>query len=100
VYGIRKKESLMVTSNLLKPTRLIEFQLRQGVVVIENPKFSPDVSRKYTIADMIKDWSSYGSSEEVRQIESHGGAPLSHGSKLPLVKMVNTLVAENMILKK
>jgi hypothetical protein len=24
VYGIRKKESLMVTSNLLKPTRLIE----------------------------------------------------------------------------
>jgi hypothetical protein len=45
----------MVTSNLLKPTRLIEFQLRQGVVVIENPKFSPDVSRKYTIA-VIKDW--------------------------------------------
>ena len=29
-------------------------QLRQGVVkVIENPKFSPDVLRKYTIADMI-----------------------------------------------
>lgn len=29
-------------------------QLRQGVVkVIENPKFSPDVSKKYTIADMI-----------------------------------------------
>jgi hypothetical protein len=28
-------------------------QLRQGVVkVIENPKFSPDVSRKYTIADI------------------------------------------------
>jgi glutamate dehydrogenase/leucine dehydrogenase len=29
-------------------------QLRQGVIkVIENPKFSPDVLRKYTIADMI-----------------------------------------------
>jgi len=29
-------------------------QLRQGVVkVIENPVFSPDVSRKYTVADMI-----------------------------------------------
>jgi glutamate dehydrogenase/leucine dehydrogenase len=29
-------------------------QLRQGVIkVIENPKFSPDVTRKYTVADMI-----------------------------------------------
>ena len=29
-------------------------QLRQGVIkVIENPKFSPDVLRKYTVADMI-----------------------------------------------
>lgn len=29
-------------------------QLRQGVIkVIENPNFSPDVSKKYTIADMI-----------------------------------------------
>lgn len=29
-------------------------QLRQGVIkVIENPHFSPDVSKKYTIADMI-----------------------------------------------
>jgi glutamate dehydrogenase/leucine dehydrogenase len=29
-------------------------QLRQGVIkVIENPKFSPDVNRKYTVADMI-----------------------------------------------
>jgi len=29
-------------------------QLRQGVIkVIENPNFSPDVTRKYTIADMI-----------------------------------------------
>lgn len=29
-------------------------QLRQGVIkVIENPEFSPDVSRKYTVADMI-----------------------------------------------
>ena len=38
-------------------------QLRQGVVkVIENPKFSPDVSRKYTIADMI---TGYGVAEAV-----------------------------------
>jgi glutamate dehydrogenase/leucine dehydrogenase len=29
-------------------------QLRQGVIkVIENPKYSPDVSKKYTVADMI-----------------------------------------------
>ena len=39
-------------------------QLRQGVVkVIENPAFSPDVSRKYTIADMI---TGYGVAEAVR----------------------------------
>lgn len=39
-------------------------QLRQGVVkVIENPVFSPDVNRKYTIADMI---TGYGVAEAVR----------------------------------
>jgi len=39
-------------------------QLRQGVIkVIENPNFSPDVSRKYTIADMI---TGYGVAEAVR----------------------------------
>lgn len=39
-------------------------QLRQGVVkVIENPHFSPDVSRKYTIADMI---TGYGVAEAAR----------------------------------
>ena len=39
-------------------------QLRQGVIkVIENPKFSPDVLRKYTIADMI---TGYGVAEAVR----------------------------------
>jgi glutamate dehydrogenase/leucine dehydrogenase len=38
-------------------------QLRQGVVkVIENPAFSPDVNRKYTIADMI---TGYGVAEAV-----------------------------------
>ncbi|MBF0694926.1 MAG: amino acid dehydrogenase [Flavobacterium sp.] len=38
-------------------------QLRQGVVkVIENPVFSPDVNRKYTIADMI---TGYGVAEAV-----------------------------------
>jgi glutamate dehydrogenase/leucine dehydrogenase len=39
-------------------------QLRQGVVkVIENTKFSPDVFRKYTVADMI---TGYGVAEAVR----------------------------------
>lgn len=39
-------------------------QLRQGVIkVIENPRFSPDVSRKYTVADMI---TGYGVAEAVR----------------------------------
>ncbi len=39
-------------------------QLRQGVIkVIENPNFSPDVNRKYTIADMI---TGYGVAEAVR----------------------------------
>ncbi|ARN78980.1 amino acid dehydrogenase [Nonlabens spongiae] len=38
-------------------------QLRHGVIkVIENPEFSPDVSRKYTVADMI---TGYGVAEAV-----------------------------------
>jgi glutamate dehydrogenase/leucine dehydrogenase len=47
-------------------------QLRQGVIkVIENPKFSPDVSRKYTIADMI---TGFGVAEAVRHFYSiYGG---------------------------
>ena len=47
-------------------------QLRQGVVkVIENPKFSPDVSRKYTIADMI---TGFGVAEAVRHFyDIYGG---------------------------
>jgi glutamate dehydrogenase/leucine dehydrogenase len=47
-------------------------QLRQGVIkVIENPSFSPDVSRKYTVADMI---TGYGVSEAVRHFyEIYGG---------------------------
>lgn len=40
-------------------------QLRQGVIkVIENPDYSPDVSRKYTIADMI---TGFGVAEAVKQ---------------------------------
>ncbi|RKS01716.1 MULTISPECIES: Glu/Leu/Phe/Val dehydrogenase dimerization domain-containing protein [unclassified Flavobacterium] len=39
-------------------------QLRHGVIkVIENPKFSPDVLRKYTVADMI---TGFGVAEAVR----------------------------------
>jgi glutamate dehydrogenase/leucine dehydrogenase len=47
-------------------------QLRQGVVkVIENPVFSPDVSRKYTVADMI---TGYGVAEAVRHFYTiYGG---------------------------
>ncbi|KAF2519636.1 Glu/Leu/Phe/Val dehydrogenase [Flavobacterium salilacus subsp. salilacus] len=47
-------------------------QLRQGVIkVIENPAFSPDVNRKYTVADMI---TGYGVAEAVRHFYSiYGG---------------------------
>jgi hypothetical protein len=41
MWCMASKESLMVTSNLLKPTRLIELVNYVKVVkVIENPKFS------------------------------------------------------------
>ncbi|WP_452597051.1 Glu/Leu/Phe/Val dehydrogenase dimerization domain-containing protein [Pontimicrobium sp. MEBiC01747] len=48
-------------------------QLRQGVIkVIENPGFSPDVARKYTIADMI---TGYGVAEAVKSYyEIYGGS--------------------------
>jgi len=47
-------------------------QLRQGVIkVLENTMFSPDVSRKYTVADMI---TGYGVAEAVRHYYSiYGG---------------------------
>jgi glutamate dehydrogenase/leucine dehydrogenase len=47
-------------------------QLRQGVIkVLENSNFSPDVSRKYTVADMI---TGYGVAEAVRHYyEVYGG---------------------------
>jgi glutamate dehydrogenase/leucine dehydrogenase len=47
-------------------------QLRQGVIkVIENPNFSPDVNRKYTVADMI---TGYGVAEAVRHFyDIYGG---------------------------
>lgn len=46
-------------------------QLRHGVIkVIENPKYSPDVSRKYTVADMI---TGFGVAEAVRHFyDCHG----------------------------
>ena len=48
-------------------------QLRQGVIkVIENPKFSPDVTRKYTVADMI---TGYGVAEAVHHYyDIYGGS--------------------------
>jgi len=47
-------------------------QLRQGVIkVIENPKFSPDVTRKYTVADMI---TGYGVAEAIHHYyDIYGG---------------------------
>ena len=47
-------------------------QLRQGVVkVIENLKFSPDVTRKYTVADMI---TGYGVAEAIKHFYNiYGG---------------------------
>ena len=47
-------------------------QLRQGVIkVLENPQVSPDVSRKYTVADMI---TGYGVAEAVHHFyDIYGG---------------------------
>jgi len=47
-------------------------QLRQGVIkVIENPAFSPDVARKYTVADMI---TGFGVAEAVKHYyDVYGG---------------------------
>lgn len=47
-------------------------QLRQGVIkVIENPNFSPDVTRKYTVADMI---TGFGVAEAARHYyDIYGG---------------------------
>ena len=47
-------------------------QLRHGVIkVLENPGFSPDVSRKYTVADMI---TGYGVAEAVKHYyDIYGG---------------------------
>jgi glutamate dehydrogenase/leucine dehydrogenase len=47
-------------------------QLRQGVIkVVENPEYSPDVTRKYTVADLI---TGFGVSEAVRHYyEIYGG---------------------------
>lgn len=48
-------------------------QLRQGVIkIIENKKFSPDLSRKYTVADML---TGYGVAEAVKHYyHIYGGA--------------------------
>ena len=47
-------------------------QLRQGVIkVLENPAYSPDVTRKYTVADMI---TGYGVAEAARHFyDIYGG---------------------------
>lgn len=65
-----------VFNGYFKPTEADKInrigQLRQGVVkVIENPLFSPDVARKYTVADMI---TGYGVAEAVRHYyDVYGG---------------------------
>ena len=49
-------------------------QLRQGVIkVIENPNFSPDVSRKFTVADMI---TGYGVAEAAKHFYTIYGGEL------------------------
>ncbi len=47
-------------------------QLRQGVIkVLENPKYSPDVTKKFTVADMV---TGYGVAEAARHFyEIYGG---------------------------
>lgn len=49
-------------------------QLRHGVIkVIENPKYSPDVRRKYTVADMI---TGYGVAEAARHFYEINGSSI------------------------
>ncbi|PZD77149.1 Glu/Leu/Phe/Val dehydrogenase dimerization domain-containing protein [Mesonia sp. K7] len=65
-----------VFSGHFKPTEADKInrigQLRQGVIkVLENTDYSPDVTRKYTVADMI---TGYGVAEAVRHYyEVYGG---------------------------
>jgi len=50
-------------------------QLRQGVIkVLENPSYSPDVSKKYTVADMI---TGYGVAEAVKHFYDIGGGSVA-----------------------
>jgi glutamate dehydrogenase/leucine dehydrogenase len=57
-------------------------QLRHGVIkVLENPQYSPDVSRKYTVADMI---TGYGVAEAVKHYyDIYGG---DHQGKKAIVQ--------------
>lgn len=65
-----------VFNGYFKPTEADKInrigQLRQGVIkVLENPKYSPDVNRKYTVADMI---TGYGVAEAARHFyDIYGG---------------------------
>ncbi|WP_431243139.1 Glu/Leu/Phe/Val dehydrogenase dimerization domain-containing protein [Flavobacterium sp. P21] len=67
-------------------------QLRQGVIkVIENPKFSPDVTRKYTVADMI---TGYGVAEAVRHFYSiYGGDIKGKKQSFKVLEMLDLLAA-------
>ena len=66
-----------VFSGHFKPTEADKInrigQLRQGVIkVIENPNYSPDVTKKYTVADMI---TGFGVAEAVKHYyEVYGGS--------------------------
>ena len=73
VWHPHGKVCLQDTLNQAKLIKLPNGQLRQGVVkVIENPTFSPDVNRKYTVADMI---TGYGVAEAVRHFYNiYGGS--------------------------
>ena len=75
-HAVESSIAVFENISLVQPTEADKInrigQLRQGVIkVIENSKFSPDVLRKYTVADMI---TGYGVAESVRHFyDIYGG---------------------------
>ena len=71
-------------------------QLRQGVIkVIENPNFSPDVNRKYTVADMI---TGYGVAEAVRHFyDIYGGDVKGKKAIVPICNRVIPIIEDEYV---
>lgn len=76
-YGLWHPQEGVVNGhfNATEPQKINKIgQLRQGVIkVIEDPAFSPEAGRKYTVADMI---TGYGVAEAVRHYYSIWGGEL------------------------